>query len=192
MNHEHHERLASDEWRTSLRDHIFPFALGDLTLDALGDDVLEVGPGPGLTTDILITNLPQVTAVEVDEELADALAKRLAGTNLEVVNADATAMPLPDARFSGAALFAMLHHVPTVEHQDALFAEVYRVLRPGGLLVAMDGVVRGDFEAMHADDVYNPVDTSSLEARMHAAGFTDVDIRANSQMWACHARRPLS
>jgi SAM-dependent methyltransferase len=190
MNHEHHERLASEEWRTSLRDHILPFALGPLTLDALGDDVLEVGPGPGLTTDILIANLPKVTAVEVDDELADALAKRLAGTNLEVVNADATAMPLPDARFSGAALFAMLHHVPTAERQDALFAEVFRVLRPGGLFIAMDGVVRGDFEAMHTDDVYNPVEVSSLDARIRAAGFTDVDVRETPRMWACHARRP--
>jgi SAM-dependent methyltransferase len=190
MNAEHRERLASDEWRTSLRDHILPFAFGDLTIDALGDDVLEVGPGPGLTTDVLLANVPRVTAVELDTELADALAERLAGTHLEVVNADATAMPLPDGRFSGAALFTMLHHVPTAESQDALFAEVFRVLRPGALFIALDGVASDEFEGMHTDDIYNPVDPSSVEARMHAAGFGDVDVRANSWVWACHARRP--
>jgi SAM-dependent methyltransferase len=190
MNAEHRERLASEEWRTSLRDYILPFTLGDLELSALGDDVLEVGPGPGLTTDVLVATLPRVTAVELDEEIANALATRLAGANLEVVNADATAMPLPDGRFSGAALFTMLHHVPTAEGQDALFAEVFRCLRPGGLFIASDGVGSDDFEAMHTEDIYNPVEVSTIEPRMHAAGFGDVDVRSNRWIWACHARRP--
>ena len=49
-------------------------------------------------------------------------------------------MDLPDGRFTGAASFHMLHHIPTDEAQDAVFAELARVLRPGGVLVAADGV----------------------------------------------------
>ena len=190
MNAEHRERLASEEWRTSLRDHILPFALGDLSIGALGDDVLEVGPGPGLTTDVLSASLERVTAIELDPELATALGTRLAGTNVEVVEGDATAMPFDDARFSGAALFTMLHHVPDAEGQDGLFAEVFRCLRPGGLFIASDGVAGEEFEAMHTDDIYNPVDPDALAARLEATGFTDVDVRSNRWIWACHARRP--
>jgi SAM-dependent methyltransferase len=190
MNAEHRERLASEEWRQSLVQYVLPFTLGDLTLADLGDDVLEVGPGPGLTTDILMAAAPKLTAIELDEELATALRERLAGTNLEVVNADATDMPLPDGRFSGAALFTMLHHVPTAELQDALFGQVLRVLRPGGIFMASDGVATDELEAMHADDIYNPIEPDAVAHRLERVGFTDVDVRSNRFIWACHARRP--
>lgn len=188
MNAEHRERLASDEWRKSLAEFLIPFTLGDLTLADLGDDALEVGPGPGLTTDMLRAALPKITAIELDEELANALRTRLAGTNVTVVNDDATKMPFGDASFSGAALFTMLHHVPTAALQDRLFAEIRRVLRPGGIFMAMDGVADDDFEAMHSDDIYNPIDPESLKDRLTAAGFREVDVRSNQWIWACHAR----
>jgi DNA-binding SARP family transcriptional activator/SAM-dependent methyltransferase len=189
MNAEHRERLASDEWRKSLEEFLVPYTLGDLALADLGDHVLEVGPGPGLATDILRAALPKITAIELDAELATALRDRLAGTNVTVVNEDATRMPFADESFSGAAQFTMLHHVPTAELQDALFAEVLRVLRPGGLLIAADGVANDELEGMHADDIYNPIDPSTLADRLRAIGFTDVDVRSNSLVWACHARR---
>ena len=189
MNAEHRERLASDEWRHTLEDFLVPYTLGPLALSDLGDDALEVGPGPGLTTDILRAALPKVTAIELDTELATALEQRLAGTNVTVVNDDATAMPFADATFTGAAQFTMLHHVPTAELQDRLFAEVLRVLRPGGLLIASDGVANDEFEGMHTDDIYNPIDPSTLADRLRTIGFADVDVRSNSLVWACHARR---
>jgi 16S rRNA A1518/A1519 N6-dimethyltransferase RsmA/KsgA/DIM1 with predicted DNA glycosylase/AP lyase activity len=99
MNTEHLELLASDEWREILRDLIFPYALAGADL---GDDVLEVGPGPGSTTDLLRMELARLTAVEIDEELASALRARFAATNVDVVHADATAMPFEDGRFTGA------------------------------------------------------------------------------------------
>ena len=73
----------------------------------------------------------------------------------------------------------MLHHVPTIELQDRLFAEVARVLRPGAALVASDSLASDELEAHHEGDTYNPVDPSTLPARLEAAGFTDVDVRTN-------------
>ena len=64
---------------------ILPEALDDLDL---GNDVVEVGPGPGFTTDVLRTRTDRLTAVEIDRALADALAARLAGTNVEVICGD--------------------------------------------------------------------------------------------------------
>ena len=52
MNHVHLELLRSDGWREVLRDLAFPFAFDGMAIADLGDDVLEVGPGPGLTTDL--------------------------------------------------------------------------------------------------------------------------------------------
>src|SRR5205807_10114649 len=93
---------------------------GVLEAVELGDDVIEVGPGPGLTTDVLRTKVRRLTAVEVHDDLAAALAQRLRGTNVEVIHADATQTLLPDDRFSGAVCLTMLHHLPSAERQDAL------------------------------------------------------------------------
>jgi SAM-dependent methyltransferase len=187
MNSEHLELCASEEWRQTLRDVILPYALADARL---GDDVLEIGPGPGTTTDLLRAELARLTAIELDDDLARGLAARFSGTNVDVVHADATDMPFDDGRFSGAVSLTMLHHVPTAEMQDRVFAEVARVLRPGGLFVASDSVASDELAAFHHDDVYNPIDPSAVAARLTAADFADVEVRANEYGWAAHARRP--
>jgi ubiquinone/menaquinone biosynthesis C-methylase UbiE len=186
MNNEHLEFCGSEEWKSALREYVLPFALRDARL---GDDVLEVGPGPGMTTDLLHVALPKLTVLELDEHLADALTTRLDGTNVEVVRGDATAMPFEDGRFTGAVSFTMLHHVPTAELQDRLFAEVARVLQPGGVFVASDSLGSEELAAFHHDDVYNPVDPATIETRFHAAGFAGVDVRSNPYGWAAHGTR---
>ena len=65
-----HERCGSDEWRQAIREVILPWALGETDL---GDDVLEVGPGYGATTDVLSQSVPRLTSVEIDDELAAML-----------------------------------------------------------------------------------------------------------------------
>ena len=186
MNAAHLEVCASQEWKDALRDDILPFALRNARL---GDDVLEVGSGPGMTTDLLREDLPKLTCCELDEALASSLAERLAGTNVEVVNADATDMPFDDGRFTGAVCFNMLHHVPTVDLQDRLFAEVARVLQPGAAFVACDGLPNPDLEAFHEGDTYNPIELDAVTPRLEAAGFRDVEVRANDDGWAANARR---
>jgi SAM-dependent methyltransferase len=185
MNREHLELLQSDDWRNMLRELIMPWALGHTEL---GDDVLEVGPGPGLTTDELSPRVKVLTAVELDDDLAAELAERMAGSNVDVVNADATDMPFENDRFTSAVSFTMLHHVPTTALQDKLFAEVARVLRPGGVFVASDSVASDDLKALHDDDVYNPIDPTTVEARLTRAGFVEADVRWNELGWAATAR----
>ena len=188
MNQQHLDILGTEEWRQTLEEHVLPFAFGPVGPDALGADVLEVGPGPGMTTDLLRARLPRLTSIELDPDLASALRTRLAGSNVEVIEGDGTAMPFDDRRFSGVVMFTMMHHVPTVELQDAMLGEIARVLAPGGLFVASDGVARDELAALHEDDVYNPVDPTTLEARLTTAGFRDIEIETNPFAWACRAR----
>jgi ubiquinone/menaquinone biosynthesis C-methylase UbiE len=170
-----------------VREHILPGAVGDTDL---GDDVLEVGPGYGATTDVLAEWVPKLTAVEIDEDLATMLVARFAEVpSVTIVHGDATALNFPDGRFSGAACFTMLHHVPTVALQDRLLAEVARVLRPGAALVAGDTLASPDLEASHVGDTYNPVDPASLEDRLLGAGFADVSVSTNPFAWSVVARR---
>ncbi len=184
---EAHQACGGDEWRGMMRDVILPWAMGEVDL---GDDVLEVGPGYGATTDVLCEKVAHLTSVEIDEDLAAMLSERFAARqNVEIVGGDATALAYPDGRFSGAACFTMLHHVPTIELQDRLFAEVARVLEPGATLVASDSLASEELESHHDGDTYNPVDPATLDARLRAAGFSEVEVRTNPFGWAAVARR---
>lgn len=187
MNEEHLRLCASAEWASLVRDELLPWVLGD---DELGDDVLEIGAGPGLVTDLLVEHAARVTAVEIDERLAEGLRARMAGRPVDVVTADATALPLPDDRFSAAACFTMLHHIPHPDLQDRALAEVARVLRPGGLLVGTDGEDTPARRALHVDDVFVPVDPAVLPARLRAAGFAEVLVDSDGDRLRFRARTP--
>jgi len=50
VNKAHLEFCSSPEWARLVEDELLPWVLDGYQL---GDDLLEVGPGPGLTTDVL-------------------------------------------------------------------------------------------------------------------------------------------
>ncbi len=169
MNKAHLEFCSSPEWARLLERELLPWVLEGCEL---GDDLLEVGPGPGLATDVLRRKAARVTAVELDLGLAGELASRLAGGNVGVVAGDVTRLPFPAGRVSSAACLTMLHHIPSPALQDAALAEIARVLRPGGLLVGSDGLDTPARREVHRGDVFVPVDPGTLAARLGTAGFT--------------------
>jgi ubiquinone/menaquinone biosynthesis C-methylase UbiE len=96
-----------------------------------------------------------------------------------LVCADATRTPLPAGRFSGAVCLTMLHHVPSPEAQDAVLAEIFRLLRPGGVLAGQDSLDSPELRSLHHDDIYVPVDPAGPQGRLEAAGFTAVQADTN-------------
>jgi SAM-dependent methyltransferase len=187
MNQEHLRICASPEWAEYVETELLPWALQG---SDLGEDVLEIGSGPGLTTDVLRRRVPRLTAVEVDAGLARDLASRLAGTNVEVVHADGTMLPFPAGRFSAATMFTMLHHVPSPALQDKLLAEMCRVLRPGGLLAGTDSLETPSRRELHEGDIYQPVDPSGLAGRLLAAGFADAIVEEGGDRFRFRATAP--
>jgi SAM-dependent methyltransferase len=130
-----------------------------------------------MTTDVLRRTVTRLTAVEVDADLAAALAQRLVGSNVDVVHADGTALPFDNGRFSGATSFTMLHHVPSSAQQDRLLAELARVLRPGGLLIGVDSIDGPEWRELHTGDTCVPVDPAGLADRLRQAGFVEVEVQ---------------
>lgn len=156
----------------------------------LGASLLEVGPGPGLTTDILRSRIEHITAIELDAKDAAALRSRLRGTNVDVVEGNATAMPFPDACFSACVSFTMLHHVPSGELQDQLLREVRRVLQPGAAFVGSDSLQNIFMRVIHIGDTLVPIDPATFGARLEAAGFRVIAIEKGTDSFRFHAQRP--
>jgi GT2 family glycosyltransferase/SAM-dependent methyltransferase len=91
--------------------------------------VLEVGGGTSAVTARLYPGTT-VVAVDLDPGVANPV---LAATGTAFVAADAVALPFRAGAFDAATLFDVLEHVPD---DDAAAAEVRRVVRPGGHLLA--------------------------------------------------------
>jgi len=184
MNLIHRWLCRSASWRKVLGERVFPWALSGVDL---GQDVLEVGPGPGLTTDLLHPRVTRITAIEIDPALARSLAARFAGTNVKVIQGDATAMPFPDGQFSGAVSFTMLHHVPSADLQDRLLREVRRVLKRGAAFAGMDSRQSLRMRLLHIHDTLVPVDPRTFGVRLESAGFGEVFIATKADAFRFRA-----
>ena len=66
MNRLHRWLCGSEWWRTTLQQRL-PWVLEGVDL---GPNVLELGPGPGRTTDVLRQSVNRLTALELDPKLA--------------------------------------------------------------------------------------------------------------------------
>jgi len=190
MNLVHRWYCRSDGWRQAVHSGMMPGVLGKLDL---GGNVLEIGPGPGITTDWLRERVPQLTCIEIDSKLADSLKSRLADTNTTVVEGDATAMPFPNDSFDMAVCFTMLHHVPSRELQDRLLAETRRVLKPGAAFTGCDSTPTLRWRLFHLFDTCVPVEPEMFSARLEQEGFTDVRVNARPQYnsFQFFARKPV-
>jgi SAM-dependent methyltransferase len=186
MNENHAKLCPSPEWAAYLHKDVLPALAEGLEL---GPRMLEIGPGPGAGTEWLRHRVDHLVAIELEEETVAALRKRFADTGVEVIQGDATSMPLEDGSFDSVGSFTMLHHVPTVTLQNQLFAEALRVLRPGGTMIASDSLPSTDLHDFHLGDVYNPVDPASLLTRLQTVGFGAITISVDYG-FTFRARKP--
>ena len=174
MNLAHRRICSSQRWAKSVKDDLLPWALANVDL---GDNTLEIGPGYGAILRVLVDKTPRLTSVEIDTPMAERL-QRLYGDRARIINGDGTATGLPSDEFSSVVSVTMLHHVPTAELQDKLFAEAFRVLRPGGVFAGSDSVTSLRFRILHFRDTCNTVSPHTLPDRLRAAGFGHVEVEA--------------
>ncbi|HWD01932.1 MAG TPA: class I SAM-dependent methyltransferase [Amycolatopsis sp.] len=171
MNLIHRRLCSSEKWAASVAEILPPW----LDRFDLGHDVLEIGPGFGATTRVLLDVVPRLTVLEIDPTSA-ALLRSKFGARCDVVVGNGADMPFDTGRFSAVVCFTMLHHVPTTALQDAIFAEAHRVLAPGGTYCGTDSQLSLRFRLLHVGDTMNVLDAATLPARLSAAGFRDVDV----------------
>jgi ubiquinone/menaquinone biosynthesis C-methylase UbiE len=111
-------------------------ALAEVTAD---DEVLDVGCGPGYLTSLAAQAAPAGRAVGVDvsEPMIEEARRKRASANCSFVVGKAEALDLPDASFDVVLSSLAVHHIPEDARARA-FAEMFRVLRPGGRVLIAD------------------------------------------------------
>ena len=164
-------------WSAFTRRVAFPWAF-DTT--ALQGAVLELGTGSGANAVALLGRYPKIrlTATDVDPAMLAAARKRMGrfGDRVDVQEADATALPFPDASFDAVVSLIMLHHV--IDWESAL-GEAARVLRPGGMFAGYDLVVSRPARLLHRLDrsPYRLATASELHDRLAELAFTDIRVK---------------
>lgn len=140
--------------------------------------VLEIGSGPGELAIEIANRLPggEVVGIDLAQAMIDRAADQARATGLDgrlrFELADAAAMPLAEASFDIVVSTLSLHHW---SDPAAAFAEIGRVLRPGGIALIYDlrafaytrreleiFLAGGPFEGVHVER--EPFDTSLLAA----------------------------
>jgi ubiquinone/menaquinone biosynthesis C-methylase UbiE len=125
---------AYDRWRYDQEGHIpacldrFPWA---------GKKVLEIGLGQGTESEQLIRRGARWSGLDLTAESVARVRARLSIRDLrhdDLKQGSALAIPYQDNSFDYVFSHGVLHHIPDIHTAQA---EIQRVLRPGGTLVAM-------------------------------------------------------
>src|SRR6266568_1600699 len=124
-----------------------PFALGRLTP---GERVLDLGSGAGtdsLVAAQMVGESGRVTGIDMTPEMlakARAAAAELGATNVEFVEGEAERLPFPDGHFDVVISNGVIDLIPD---KDAVFAELNRVLAPGGRIQIADVTIQNPVSA---------------------------------------------
>jgi ubiquinone/menaquinone biosynthesis C-methylase UbiE len=162
---------ASSFWRRITERHILPWLLDGYSL---GDSVLELGAGPGATTEALRHRSARVTSLEYDHKVAAQLGARYERTNVAVLQADAASLPFPDATFSSVTAILVLHHLRSREQQEKAFAEIHRVLKPGGVFLVFEISDSWIHRFGHFKSTFVPIAPDAASRRMKSLGFANI------------------
>lgn len=122
-------------WYEKERHHGYHAMLDDLEIGVLepllpsARQALEVGAGTGLIMQGIASGVERLVGVDISA----GMLQLAAGRGFQVVQGSATDLPFVGGTFDLAYSFKVLAHVPDIR---GALAEMARVLRPGGHLVA--------------------------------------------------------
>jgi arsenite methyltransferase len=160
---------------------------------APGDRILDVGCGPGFYCVELAEVVGQsgsVVGVDSSPAMLELARARAAGRqNVELLEGEATALPVESGSFDGLVCVQVLEYVADV---GAAVAELHRALRPGGRAVVWD--VDWATVSIHSrepeltsrvlrawdEHLADPVLPRTLGARLRAGGFEGVRLEAHA------------
>ena len=170
--------------------------------DIRGCEVLDIGCGLGAIDELLLGQhgASSVVGIDIDPALLAGMRARIerAGLADRIRGIEVKPGPLPfaEARFDVVFSKDSLVQIPD---KPALFAEVLRVLRPGGRFIASDWLRGGSgayspemMEYFRLEGIaYNMATLAESAAALRTAGFVDVEIRDRNAWYLGVAQHEL-
>jgi SAM-dependent methyltransferase len=200
---------VADEYVERIFNELQHKPLDRQLLDRFADRVREIGVacdmgcGPGQVARYLHERGVRVMGIDLSPAMVERARRLVPG--VEFRQGDMTTLDLPDESLAGIAAFYSLIHIPR-EDLAATLAELWRVLRPGGLLLIAFHI--GD-ETIHLDEWwghqvsvdFNFLPPDEITTHLAAAGFgieelierdPYPDIEHQSRRGYIFARRPAT
>ena len=156
--------------------------------DIRGCHVLDIGSALGAVDELLVTQhgAGHVTGIDIDPVMLQRMDERIARANLcdRITSRLVEPGPLPFADATFDVVFSK-DSIVQIPDKPAFFAEVHRVLRPGGRFIASDWL-RGGSGAYSAEMLeyfrlegitYNMATLEETARVLRDVGFADVDVR---------------
>ncbi|WP_439681202.1 class I SAM-dependent methyltransferase [Embleya sp. MST-111070] len=144
-------------------DDLFTQAERDFLLGKIrpGERVLDMGCGTGRFTVPMAERGARLSGLDISRSMLDVAERKLSerGLAADLREGDMAAIPFPDASFDTVTSMLALMHIPIAD-RPAVFAEVRRVLRPGGRMLL--GVKNSVFERMFTGDRFASVDVTDV------------------------------
>ena len=171
--------------------------------DVSGCRVLDIGCGLGAIDQLLVSRhgAGSVVGIDIDPALLGQMAARIERAGLaERIRGELVGPgPLPFAEACFDVVFSK-DSLVQIPEKPALFAEVRRVLRPGGRFIASDWLRGGQaeysaemLEFFRLEGItYNMASLEQTLAELNAAGFSEVTGRDRSGWYLSLARRELA
>ncbi|KUF19175.1 class I SAM-dependent methyltransferase [Streptomyces silvensis] len=147
-------------------DDLFTRSERDFLIDSIssGEKVLDIGCGTGRFTVPMADKGAQVSGLDISRSMLEVAERKLheRGLSADLREGDMAHLPFPDASFDTVTSMLALMHIPLAD-RPAVFAEVQRVLRPGGRMLL--GVKNSVFEEMFTGDRFASVDVTDVESK---------------------------
>ena len=171
--------------------------------DISGKHVLDIGCGLGAVDELLVTRhrAGSVLGIDVDPAMLAKMEVRMRRAGLAerigTLRVEPGPFPLPAESFD--VVFSK-DSVVQIPDKPALFAEVWRVLRPGGQLIASDWLRGGEgeyspemLEFFRIEGIaYNMASLAQSAEMLRRAGFTSVEVRDRHDWYLALAERELA
>ena len=151
-----------------------------------GDHVLDLGSGAGndcFVARALVGETGKVTGLDFTDamlEKARENADKLGYTNVEFIKGDIEKMPLPDNTYDVIVSNCVLNLVPD---KSKAFAEMMRVIKPGGHFCVSDVVIKGSLPEklqkdaeMYAGCVSGALEMSEYLGIIEQQGFKNINV----------------
>ena len=119
--------------------HIYDFMYEEISSAVKGKSVLELATGPGMIARHIARSAKAVIATDFSPKMIETAQKKTAAENVTFEVADAADLHFSDKSFDAVIIANALHVMPNPEKA---LAEIKRVLKDGGLLIAPNFIVR--------------------------------------------------